>query len=54
MRSYKEIIKDVNFNMNNEYFVDTNMFKICWGYETKRKSGHMVWDTTKLWRIFFC
>ncbi|MFX1587084.1 MAG: hypothetical protein ACFFC1_02920 [Promethearchaeota archaeon] len=54
MRSYKEIIKDDTFKTTDEYFVDTKVFKMCWGCETKYKSGHMVWDATKLRRIFLC
>jgi len=54
MKSYKEIIKDDTFNTTNEYFVDTNVFKMCWGCETKHKSGHMVWDASKFRRFFFC
>ena len=49
-----EIIKDDNFNMEDEYFVDTQKTKMCWGCETKHKSGHMVWNATKLRRIFLC
>ena len=52
--SYKEIIKDDNFHMDNEYFVDTKVYKMCWGCETKHKSGHMVWNATKLRRFFLC
>ena len=52
--SYKEIIKDDNFHLDNEYFVDTKVYKMCWGCETKHKSGHMVWDGTKLRRFFLC
>ena len=54
MKSYTEIIKDDIFNPNDEYTVDTKLFKVCWGCETKHKSGHMVWDSSKLRRIFFC
>ena len=54
MRSYQEIIKGDTFNESDEYFVNTHMFKMCWGCETKHKSGHMVWDVTKMRRIFFC
>lgn len=54
MRSYKEIIKDDIFNAGDEYLVKTDAFKMCWGCETKHKSGHMVYDATKLRRIFFC
>ncbi|MFX1316635.1 MAG: hypothetical protein ACFE9T_12280 [Promethearchaeota archaeon] len=54
MRSYKEIIKNDTFNKTDEYFVDTKVFKMCWSCERKHKSGHMVWDTTKIRRIFFC
>jgi len=49
-----EIIKDDDFNTSDEYFVDTNLFKMCWGCETKHKSGHMVWDASKFRRFFFC
>ena len=54
LKSYKEIIKDDVFKTENEYFVDTKLLKMCWGCEMKHKSGHMVWDTTKMRRIFFC
>jgi len=54
MRSYKEIIKGDTFKTTDEYFVDTKVFKMCWGCETKHKSGHMVWDNTKMRRIFLC
>ena len=54
MKSYKEIIKDDTFKTGDEYFVDTKEYKMCWGCETKHKSGHMVWDATKLRRIFLC
>ncbi|MFX0072705.1 MAG: hypothetical protein ACFFAO_16600 [Candidatus Hermodarchaeota archaeon] len=54
MASYMEIIKDDTFNVKDEYFVNTKVFKMCWGCETKHKSGHMVWDSSKLRRIFFC
>ncbi len=54
MRSYKEIIKDDIFKADDEYLVNTNVFKMCWGCETKHKSGHMVMDTSKMRRIFFC
>ena len=54
MKSYKEIIKGDTFKTTDEYFVDTKVFKMCWGCETKHKSGHMVWDITKMRRIFLC
>ena len=54
MISYKEIIKDDTFDPKDEYFVDTKVFKMCWGCEKKYKSGHMVRDATKKRRIFFC
>ena len=54
MKTYKEIIKDDTFHRADEYSVDTEVFKMCWGCETKKKAGHMVWDATKLRRIFFC
>ena len=54
LKSYKEIIKDDTFNKADEYLVDTKVPKMCWGCETKHKSGHMVWDSTKTRRIFFC
>ncbi len=54
MRSYKEILKDDIFKADDEYLVSTNAFKMCWGCETKHKSGHMVYDATKMRRIFFC
>jgi hypothetical protein len=54
MVSYKEIIKGDNFDVNKEYLVDTELYKMCWGCETKHKMGHMVWDNTKTRRFFFC
>ena len=54
MKTYMDIIKDNDFNVSDEYIVDTEIYKMCWGCETKHKSGHMVWDSTKLRRIFFC
>ena len=54
MVSYMEIIKGDKFDVNNEYLVDTALYKLCWGCETKHKTGHMVWDNTKLRRFFFC
>jgi hypothetical protein len=54
LKSYAEIIKDDIFKVKDEYFVDTDLPKMCWGCETKHKSGHMVWDATKLRRIFLC
>ena len=54
VKSYKEIIKDDTFKTGDEYFVDAKVSKMCWGCETKHKSGHMVWDATKMRRIFFC
>ena len=54
LRSYKEIIQDDTFNIGDEYFVETKLPKMCWGCETKHKSGHMVWNSTKMRRIFFC
>ena len=54
MRTYREIIKDDIFRVNDEYLVDTNEYKMCWGCETKHKSGHMVYDSSKMRRIFFC
>ncbi|NVM44974.1 MAG: hypothetical protein HWN79_08660 [Candidatus Lokiarchaeota archaeon] len=54
MRSYKEIIKDDVFKADDEYLVQTNAYKMCWGCETKHKSGHMVYDASKMRRIFFC
>ena len=54
MKSYTELIKGDTFDRTNEYLVDTNKYKLCWGCETKHKSGHMVWDATKTRRIFFC
>ena len=54
MRSYKEIIQNDIFHADDEYFVDSNVFKMCWGCEKKYKSGHMVWDASKFRRIFFC
>ena len=54
MRSYQEIIKDDKFHVDDEYIVDTKIYKMCWGCERKKTSGHMVWDASKLRRIFFC
>ncbi|TFG08191.1 MAG: hypothetical protein EU539_03030 [Promethearchaeota archaeon] len=54
MRSYTEIIKDDDFKVNDEYRVDTDVYKMCWGCETKHKAGHMVFDASKMRRIFFC
>ncbi|MFX1379951.1 MAG: hypothetical protein ACFFA4_12750 [Promethearchaeota archaeon] len=54
MKSYKEIIKDDNFNVLDEYSIDTKLYKMCWGCELKSRAGHMVWDATKIRRIFFC
>ena len=54
MLSYRELIKDDDFHLKDEYKVDTKLPKMCWGCETKHKSGHMVWDNTKLRRIFLC
>lgn len=54
MKSYKEIIQDDNFHVDDEYSVDTSVYKMCWGCEKKHKSGHMVWDASKIRRIFFC
>jgi len=54
LKSYKEIIKNDIFNSKDEYIVDTKLLKMCWGCETKHETGHMVWDTTKMRRIFFC
>ncbi|MFX1409424.1 MAG: hypothetical protein ACFFA6_03670 [Promethearchaeota archaeon] len=54
MKSYKEIIKNDTFNKTDEYFVDTKLAKMCWGCEKKHKSGHMVWNNSKIRRIFFC
>ncbi|NVM37588.1 MAG: hypothetical protein HWN81_18475 [Candidatus Lokiarchaeota archaeon] len=54
MKSYKEIIKDDTFKKSSQYFVETKVFKMCWGCETKHKAGHMVWNATKMRRIFFC
>ncbi|MFX1493200.1 MAG: hypothetical protein ACFFBZ_02855 [Promethearchaeota archaeon] len=54
MKSYKEIIKNDVFKTEDEYVIDTNLSKMCWACEMKHKSGHMVWDSTKMRRIFFC
>lgn len=54
MIGYKERIKDDNFDWNAEYLVNTDIYKMCWSCETKHKSGHMVWDSTKMRRFFFC
>ena len=48
------MIKDDRFDTKDEYTVDTDLYKMCWGCKTKHKSGHMVWDSSKLRRIFFC
>lgn len=49
-----EIIKDDIFRIDDEYLVDTKLPKLCWGCETKHNSGHMVYDASKMRRIFFC
>lgn len=54
MISYKEMIKDDKFNSMDEYSVESGVSIMCWGCESKHKSGHMVWNTTKMRRIFFC
>lgn len=54
MISYKELIKSDTFHADDEFFVDTKVYKMCWGCETKHKSGHMVWNASKMRRIFFC
>ena len=54
MKSYKEIIKDDTFHFNDEYTVETNIYKMCWGCEKKHKAGHMVWDASKFRRFFLC
>ncbi len=54
MISYKELIKNDAFDTHDQYFVDTNVSKVCWGCETKHKSGYMVRNMTKMRRIFFC
>jgi len=54
VKTYTEIIKDDTFHATDEYSVDTKVFKMCWGCETKHKSGHMVWDASKFRRIFLC
>ena len=54
MKSYKEIIHNDIFHIDDEYTVDTKVFKMCWGCEKKFKTGHMVWDASKFRRIFFC
>ena len=54
LKSYIEIIKDNNFKLDDEYLVNTDAYKMCWGCETKHKSGHMVYDATRMRRIFFC
>ncbi|MFX0024099.1 MAG: hypothetical protein ACFE9S_17360 [Candidatus Hermodarchaeota archaeon] len=54
MKSFREIIKEDVFNPKDEYFIDTKLFKMCWGCEKKYKAGHMVWDASKLRRIFLC
>ena len=52
--SYKEMIKEDTFHPSDEYFVNTKVYKMCWGCESKHKSGHMVWDATKLRKFFLC
>ncbi len=54
MRSYKELIKDDTFRTEDEYFEETVLTKMCWSCETNHKSGHKVYDTSKMRRIFFC
>ncbi|MBD3255946.1 MAG: hypothetical protein GF383_12690 [Candidatus Lokiarchaeota archaeon] len=54
LKSYMEIIKDDDFDVKSEYSVSTDIDKMCWGCETKHKSGHMVWDSTQMRRFFFC
>ena len=54
MKSYPELIKEDNFDMKDEYIVNTEVQKLCWGCERKSNSGHMVWDSSKGRRIFFC
>ena len=54
MISYKELIKDDNFDKNDTYFVEGHYTKMCWGCETAHKLGYMVKDTSKGRRIFFC
>lgn len=54
MISYREIIKDDDFDVNDNYFVSTNLKKMCWGCETKHTDGYMVMDKSKMRRIFFC
>jgi hypothetical protein len=54
MISYKEIIKNDTFHIADNYFVNTNVLKMCWGCESKHKSGYMVWNASKMRRIFFC
>ena len=49
-----EIIKDDVFRLDDVYVVDTKFPKLCWGCETKQNFGYMVYDTSKMRRIFFC
>jgi hypothetical protein len=54
MKSYMELIKDDKFDAKDFYIIDTDEYKLCWGCETKHKSGYMVRDVSKMRRIFFC
>ncbi len=42
------------FRTEDEYFEDTVLTKMCWSYVMKHKSGHTVYDATKMRRLFFC
>jgi hypothetical protein len=54
MIGYKELIAEDNFDKKDVYFVEGNLTKMCWGCETKHKTGYMVKDVSKGRRIFFC
>ena len=54
MTGYKEFIKDDVFDPKDDYYVDTDIYKMCWGCETKHKSGHMVRNVSRMRKIFFC
>jgi hypothetical protein len=54
MKSYQELIKDDKFDVKDEYTVNTEINKCCWGCEKGCKEGHMVWNNSKTRRIFFC
>lgn len=54
MGPYHEIIKDDVFKFDDKFSVDTDVNKMCWNCETKKKTGYMVWDSDKLRRFFIC